>query len=66
MDKKLELPLSATINGTEWRLYSIEFDTCDGLFSSFLYAVSDEHAGVILEDLKSTGRVAYALVGVQR
>jgi hypothetical protein len=50
----IEMELSPVVNGRTWRLYSFDFRTADGLFSSYFYAVSDEHAAHILEELKAT------------
>lgn len=51
---EVQLPLTVNCEGLEWVLYTFEFDTPDGVFSSYLYAVSFEHAAALLADLKET------------
>jgi hypothetical protein len=51
-----------TINGRIWNLYSFEFQTADGLFSSYFYAISFEHAAAILEELKETAKLSGQII----
>lgn len=60
----LNLQISPTVAGIAWRLYPIEFATVDGKFSAYFYAVSDEHAQALLDDLKSTATVGAPLEAV--
>lgn len=64
MTKGIQLPLSVTITGVEWHLFSIEFKTADGTYSTYIYAVSHEHAQAILSDLKDTATVQGQVVGL--
>jgi hypothetical protein len=48
------MALSSVVNGRKWLLYTFDFATADGKFSSYFYALSDEHAAHILEELKAT------------
>lgn len=66
MTQTLDLALAPVVNGVTWRLYSIDFQTCDGKFSGYFYAVSDEHAQAMLTDLKETGEVSGPVGGVKR
>ena len=59
----IKQPLSCTVNGLEWSLYSFSFTTPDGWFSSHLYAISDDHARMLLEDLKTTAKLDGQVVG---
>lgn len=43
--------------GLEWGVYSISFDSPDGVFTAELWAISHEHAELQLQALKETGRV---------
>lgn len=51
-------PFSVEVDGRTWNLFSIDFDTADGKFSTHIYALSWEHAEHILEELKTTARVS--------
>ena len=57
-------PLSLVIDGLTWRLYEIEYKTPDGTFATHIYAISFEHAQLMLDDLKATGRVRDCVRGV--
>lgn len=54
--KPIPLALEAVVNGRTWLLYTFDFTTADGVFSSYFYALSDEHASHILEEMKATAR----------
>lgn len=60
----LRLELAPIVNGVKWRLYPIEFTTVDGKFSAYFYAVTDEHAQAMLDDLKDTAIVGNPVLGV--
>lgn len=53
----MNLPSSVKVLGIKWKLYSIDFDSPDGKFSAYLYAVDDIHASYQLEAMKETGVV---------
>lgn len=38
-----------TVNGIEWKLFSVEFKSPDGKFSAYLYAIDHEHASYQVE-----------------
>lgn len=40
-----------TVNGIEWKLFSVEFNSPDGKFSAYLYAIDHEHACYQVEAL---------------
>jgi hypothetical protein len=42
---------------------SVEFGTVDGHFSTYIYALSDEHAAAIVAELRQTERCGGAVVG---
>jgi hypothetical protein len=48
------LPLECDVSGKRWYLYSFEYTTGDGRFSSHFYAISDEHAHIVMQELKET------------
>lgn len=50
----VELQLQTVVDGHQWNLYSFEFVTADGVFSSYLYALSDDHAQLVLDEMKAT------------
>ncbi|AVJ20990.1 MULTISPECIES: hypothetical protein [Pseudomonas] len=45
------------VSGVWWKLFSIEFQTPDGKFSTYIYALDAEHASYRLEELKLTAVV---------
>ena len=57
MAKHVDLPLSCEVKGRQWRLYTFDFTTPDGIFSSYFYAISDEHAAALLLDMKQTAEL---------
>lgn len=61
----IPLPLTHTdAAGRVWRPYSVDFDSPDGAYSVYLYAISWEHARLQLEALRETGRVTWEVCGV--
>lgn len=62
-DDPIQMPLSVIVDGRTWRLFSVEYDTADGKFSTYIYALSDEHASAIVAELRQTARCGGAVVG---
>ena len=60
---QIQMPLSVPVDGRTWRLFSVEFDTADGKFSTYIYALSDEHAAAMVAELRQTARCGGAVVG---
>lgn len=54
----MNLPSSVTVAGVRWKLYSVDFDSPDGKFSAYFYAISAEHASYQIEAIKETGTVS--------
>lgn len=54
------------VGGREWSLFSIDYDTADGKFTTYIHALSLEHASMMVEEMKQTARVAGQVVDVQR
>lgn len=55
-------------NGHTWHLFSAEYDAGDALggISSFhFYAISHDHAEIVLEEIRSTARVIGQVVGIK-
>ncbi|MEN5115891.1 hypothetical protein ABE488_00940 [Luteimonas sp. TWI662] len=50
----MELPLSTIVEGRVWNLHTLDFKTAEGRFSTYFYAISDEHAVAIVEEIKET------------
>lgn len=48
--------------GRVWRKYSIEFNSDDRLYSVSMWALSEMHAVLRLEDLKANGRIAGEII----
>jgi len=54
MTKAVVLQLAVEVEGKSWRLYTYDFQTPDGLFVGYLYAISAEHAVALIEDMKES------------
>jgi hypothetical protein len=59
----LELKPTVQVGGRDWRLFDIAFQTADGEYSVYMYALSFEHAQMMLDELKQTARVAGQVEG---
>lgn len=58
----IPMPFNVVCNGVTWSLYSIDFDTADGKFSTYIYALSMEHAVAICAELRESARVSGQVV----
>jgi hypothetical protein len=63
VESEIQMPLSVAVDGRTWRLFSVEYGTVDGHFSTYIYALSDEHAAAIVAELRQTARCGGAVVG---
>lgn len=62
----LALPLSSQIGTHTWHLYSFNYTTQDsdsGQLSGYIYATSEDHARLLLEDVKATAVIAHQVAG---
>jgi hypothetical protein len=62
----LGLPLSAKVGTHTWHLYSFNYQSQDAQgsqLSGYIYATSDDHARLLLEDVKATAVLAYQVAG---
>lgn len=66
LKKQIELPMSCVVDGRTWHLFTFDFTTPDGTFSSYLYAISSEHAAALIADMKETAQLSGQMVGVVR
>ena len=65
MSRTVSLPLSTVVDGRRWDLYSVHFRTADALtLSTYVYALSYEHALMIVQDLRESAVVEGKVVGV--
>lgn len=60
----MKLALSTVVNGRTWNLHSVDFTTADGKFSAYIYAISDEHACAIVQELRETATWGGQVMGV--
>lgn len=63
MSRTLELPLSSQVNGHTWHLYSFDYESPDGRPSGYFYATSDDHAKLLLSELKETAVLVGQVMG---
>lgn len=59
-------PLQVTVRGRRWRRFSCSFQSADGHFSFDIYALSHEHADMLLADIKASAIVDGEIIGTQR
>ena len=65
MSRTVSLPLSTVVDGRRWDLYSVHFRPADALtLSTYVYALSYEHALMIVQDLRESAVVEGKVVGV--
>ena len=57
MKNNVTLPMSCVVDGRTWNLFTFDFYTPDGIFSSYFYAISEEHAAALLADMKGTAEL---------
>lgn len=60
---KCTMAHSCVVGGRKWLLYQLDYDTADGPFATYFYAISDEHAAAIIEEIKSTARLGGQIIG---
>lgn len=53
----MNLAKRVKVSGVWWKLFTIEFTTADGKFSTYIYAIDAEHASYRLEELKATAEL---------
>lgn len=54
----LTLKPTVTVDGRQWNLFSVDYETPDGRFSFYIHALSYEHALLIVDDIKATARIS--------
>lgn len=52
--------------GRVWRRYLMAWDSADGQFVTYIWAISLEHAQLMLVDLKETARIEGKIVAEGR
>lgn len=50
--------------GFEWKPYSIEFESADGTFCFEIWAISFEHAELLIQDIRQTAKLSGEIIGV--
>lgn len=58
MSRPVTLPLNTFVDGRQWNLFTVAYDTADGQFETYIYAISWEHAVALVEELKETATVS--------
>lgn len=59
----IRMPATTVVDGRVWKLYGVDYTTADGEFSTYIYAISFEHASAIVEELKQTARLGGEIQG---
>lgn len=60
--KMVTLPITTEVRGQEWHLYTYDYETQDGLFSGYLYALDIGHAEQLLCEMKATAALAGQMI----
>lgn len=63
MLNKILLDIQTVVDNRTWNMYTVEYETPDGTFSFYIYAISDEHASYLVEELKQTAKLAGKIEG---
>lgn len=66
MSNAVHMPLSCEVRGKTWHLYSFEWGGADGTFCGHFYAISDDHAALVLQDIKDTAKLNGRLYGIEQ
>lgn len=53
----MNLPPTVRVQGIEWKLFTVNFESPDGKFSAYMYGISADHARYQLESLKENGKI---------
>lgn len=61
---KVTLDVEVVVNGRRWYLYDVEYETPDGRFSTNIYALSDGHAAMRVQELRETAVLSGRILGV--
>lgn len=59
-------PVTVIVDGRKWSLFSAQYRTDEGLFEFEFYAISEEHARHIIDDIKETATFAGQVLGVYK
>jgi len=51
------------VDGRNWHLFDVHYETADGKFSFYIYAISFEHAAAIVEEIKATAKLGGQIDG---
>ncbi|EBB8605321.1 hypothetical protein GSO32_004222 [Salmonella enterica] len=62
VSKTRDILVRVDINGEIWKLYSVEFEHNERLYSFYIHARSPEHAEEIVRDIHASARVAYEVL----
>lgn len=54
---KVVLDLVCIVSGKTWNLYTYDYNTEDGCFCGYLYALSFEHASYLLDEMKINAKL---------
>lgn len=65
MKNNVTLPMSCIVDGRAWHLFTFDFKTPDGTFSSYFYAISAEHAAALLAEMKETAELRGQMIEVR-
>ena len=57
MSNPVVMEVTTRVKGRTWSLFTFEYDTPDGKFSGYFYAISIEHAAELLDEMKQTAKL---------
>lgn len=64
MSEGVPYPISCEVDGRTWDLFSVDWTGPDGRYSFHIYALSWEHAEMILQEIKETAKVSGKIGGI--
>lgn len=62
-EKNITKPLRCTVDGREWRLFTASYKADNGAYALEFYAISMEHAAMVVQDIRDSLTLDGELVG---
>lgn len=62
-ERSITQQLRVQVNGLQWNLYSADYKADAGRYSLTFYAINDEHAHAVIQDIRETLTYGGLLIG---
>ncbi len=64
-EKEVTQSLRCAVGGREWKLYTADYKADGGTYSLYFYAISDDHAHAVIQDIRETLTYGGQLIGTK-